>query len=142
MGNIPTYEYDEGGNCAACFGVGKEFGEVSTPGRIKAIFSGIIICPGVTENPNQSWILTQFAGCEFRNTEGGNMILYHFCVNIEGADIALCLLYLHGWDGPFFRSLERECAIILNNQTAPIACEGLFISGHGGQCEITWGPEI
>ena len=92
----PVEEYEEGNNCAHCWGIGKEFGDYATPKRVYMTGAGFVggagVCNGTfiaTQDPvsackwsfddgtrNGSWILTAVAS-EFKMGISGGSLVYN-----------------------------------------------------------------
>jgi len=142
MGEIPTYEYDPGDPCPRCFGIGKTFGEVNPPERVLATFTGITTCPGVIANPNQSWLLEQTVPCIYRNPIGADLVQFAFSRLSFGIWVAEAYMYLWPWPALMFTGQAAECSVIISSSNDVADCVGLLVSGFGGLCEISWGPEI
>ena len=70
MGEPPGDQYPAGAACPNCYGLGKEFGDESTPESVYLTFAGML-APFV--NANKGFVATQDAGepCKW-NFESGN----------------------------------------------------------------------
>ena len=142
MGEIPTYEYDDGNNCDRCFGIGKTFGDVKTPKTVKAVFSGITVCPGGLPNPNGSYLLTQGGPCNWSFIDAKWDCQFKISVADNGGFIAE--LGLSGFQiilAWYFGATNTECSITFTNNYAVGDCP-VVLGGYGGTAEISWGPEI
>jgi len=142
MGTIPDPNYDEGDDCTGCFGIGKEFGDVPTPERIKIVFSGMTSCPGTGCPESGTFILTQgIEPCYYHYGDlDGNTVDVHFFDGPGGSEYTDIYFGFGGYN--CFWAQPGPCSVIANNSFDVAACS-LFDTGcYGGSCEISWGPEI
>jgi len=140
MGETPTPDYEAGDQCERCFGIGKTFGDVNTPSTVKANFSGIMRCPELPPgpDPNGPHILTQITPCYYTN---GPATFYFSKLDGGIYEARVALGY---WAGLMFvfAGQASECSLIFTNNIDYGYCPYGYVGGTGGQCEISWGPEI
>ena len=142
MGNIPTPDYEEGAGCAPCFGIGKTFGDVSTPSKIKATFSGISNCPLIIANPNRSWVLEQDGSCGYEFADLSDWVYVSFYI-LDGIIYkSWAGLWIFPFERWFFFGYSSICSTQISNENTQGECLTLTPTGYGGSCEIFWGPEI
>jgi len=142
MGTIPTEDYEAGNLCSVCWGAGKTFPDSDTPKRVKATFTGITNCSGVTADPNGSYILTQTSPCIFILSAGGINIIWDIHAFIGGQWKTNITMALAPYGPNFFRGSDSLCSVSIANELIAGQCALNQASGYGGQCAISWGPEI
>ena len=142
MGIIPTPNYSAGDQCTSCFGIGKTFGDVPTPARIKVVFSGMESCPGKGGPTGGTFILEQ----------GIDPCYYHYGLP-DGTTVYVNFFDISGggeytgvyWGGSginYFNGITSKCSTEVGNEFTLGACSLDDTGSYGGSAEIFWGPEI
>jgi len=140
MGEIPTLDYEPGGDCSCCFGEGKTFNDVNTPKTIIAVFSGIVACPEGGEAGNGIYTLTQddVDKCYYL----GGRCSFCFSQDLGAGNVAWVYLAASLPPAACFTAEAVKCSTSFVNANIFDYCEAGFAKGYGGTCEIYWGPEI
>ena len=140
MGIIPTPDYDEGDLCSRCFGPGKTFGDVPTPARVQAVFTGIVSCPLATPLKNGAYVLTQSE--DYPCCYSDDNAIFWFSKLKGGAYLATISL---NSSLPYefqFLGEAPEGTLDFTNLIKFTDCPIIQYRCYGGTCEISWGPEI
>lgn len=145
MGNLPDPDYEEGGNCDGCFGVGKPLGDFPTPKFVQVTFSNMLACPEEGSAPNGSYLLEQDTDYPcfyyYINSEPPYVTIEYDMRAYSGGDYISQLLM---WNGSFswFLASGSPCDVEFANSNTEGMCPLRETLAYGGTAEISWGPEI
>jgi len=143
MGTIPDPNYDPGDDCVFCFGVGQPLGDFPTPERIKAVFTGITDCPGKGGAINGTYILTQDPAKPCRYYWEAMPLSCEIDFVWDDGGVNKTMVNLLTISEYYFFGRSGICSLTIANEYVFGTCALILpVVGYGGQCEISWGPEI
>ncbi len=145
MGNIPGADYEFGNQCVKCFGevpfIDKGTGWLNTPKYVNLTFSGILLCPGASFDPNKTFLCEQSTDCVWLGFDS-NLEVGFTIAEFDGFSwTAYAACQARFVPQFYFVGGGDACQTIFENDQDIGDCP-VSNGGYNGIATVEWGPGI